>query len=88
MKNWTAFALATVVAVVLSTQLHSHTAAEQISNESPVQRFYVGLVAFERNTNSVVRHVLGTLTGQPASALRPHSDPPPRCGSRCPVRRL
>jgi len=79
MKSWASFALATAVAVVLSTQVRSHAAAEKTSNESAVQRFYVGLVAFERNTNSVVRHVLGTLTGQPAPALRSRPQrPPPR----------
>jgi hypothetical protein len=86
MKNWTTFALATAVVVSLSTQVRSHGAAEKTSNENPVQRFYVGLVAFERNTNSVVRYVLGTLTGEPASTPRSRSEPPPRCGSRCPVR--
>jgi hypothetical protein len=86
MKNWVLFAVGTVLAVGLIAQVRGLAAAEKGSGESPVQRFYVGLVALEKSTNSVVRDVLVTLTGQPAAALRLHSGPPPRCGSRCPAR--
>ena len=86
MKSWVTFAVGTVLAVGLIAQVRGLAAGEKASNDSPVQRFYVGLVALERNTNSVVRHVLGALTGEPAVAPRPHAGPPPRCGSRCPAR--
>jgi hypothetical protein len=42
-------------------------------------KLYFGLLAFERSTNSVVRHALSSLTGQPGIVLKAHSGPPHRC---------
>lgn len=78
MNHWTTVAVAALVAGVLCTPLGSHAKVAHPTNESPLQRFYGGLLAFERDTNSVIRRVLGTVTGQPASALQAHPEPPPR----------
>jgi len=78
MNHWTTVAGAALIAGVLCTPGGTQARVEHSANQNPVQRFYGGLVAFERDTNSAVRRVLSTLTGQPAAALRAHPEPPPR----------
>lgn len=75
MKNWILAVVGSVLAVVVSTHTFSHTLP---------QKLYFGLVAFERSTNSVVRHALGSLTGQPGIVLKAHSEPPLRCSYTAP----
>lgn len=70
MKERTLVAMGALLAVVLSAQVSGHSSAERISTGSPIQRFYIGLVSFERNTNTVVRDVLAKLTGQPVAERR------------------
>lgn len=78
MNHWTTVAVAALIAGVLCIPVGEHAKPEHPTNQSPVQRLYGGLVAFERDTNCAVRRVLSTLTGQPASSLRAHPEPPPR----------
>jgi len=78
MKSWASFALATAVAVVLSTQVRSHAAAEKTSNESAVQSSTWGSWLREKHKLRC-QACSRTLTGQPAPALRSRPQrPPPR----------
>lgn len=74
-KNWIIVVVGSVLAVVVSTYAVSQ----------PL-KLYFALVAFERSTNSVVRHALGSLTGQPGRVLKAHSEPPRRCSPSQPTR--
>jgi hypothetical protein len=78
MNHWTPVAVAALLAGIVCIPMGSRAKVEHTANESSAQRFYGELLAFERDTNCVVRRVLGTVTGQPASTLRARAELPPR----------
>src|SRR5438552_13751973 len=84
-KNWFIVVVGSVLAVVVSTHTFSHPTASatvhpasRCATTPPADtlalKLYFGLMAFERSTNSVVRHALSSLTGQPGIGLKAHSE--------------